>query len=356
MNITLDKKKTLRRELEDNIISGIYRKGVKVPSERRLGEQYNISRPVVRTVVQDMISDGLIKRPLGRRASFITDDALDLLIGQKNSAEMTLNVVIPGLWMNNPLIIKMFSVLEKHLHSAIRFKVHLGDWLSLLLENPDKADVLVVFNDSGHVYPMGEDIRRKIKSKFKDVIIINERVDGLNYIGPDHEAGGRLMAQHLLKNNHKTVGCVIKEHIRLNDAALRHRGFKEEFSKYGKVIDTLFTFSGQISLPILADLVFYQEPATSALACFQDRHAAVVYEAFRQRNKLQIPKDISVIGFDDQYFSQYMSPPLTTVKYPAEIIGNRLAEYINELFQGKATGIDEEIVPVLMDRGSVAKI
>lgn len=356
MNIGLDKKLILRRELENNIVSGIFRCGEQLPSERKLCEQYNVSRPIVSSVVQDMISDRLIERLPGKRSSFVANGALDLLVGRKDSAEMTLAVVIPVFWMNNPLIIKMFSVLERHLNPAIRFRVHLGDWLPLLVEDKDKVDVLAVFNDSGHVYPIGEEMRNKVKSKFKDVIIINERVAGLNYIGPDHEAGGRLMAQHLLTNNHKTATCIIEDQPRYNDTSQRHKGFFDEFKQYGKVLDALFTFSGRVPLAPLADMIFYQEPDTTALACFQDLHAAALYEALRQRRNLRVPEDISIIGFDDQYFSQYLSPALTTVKYPAEIIGNRLAEHINEVFKGKNAGIDEKVVPVLMDRGSVAKL
>ncbi len=356
MNIGLDKKLVLRRELENNIASGIFRCGELLPSERRLCEQYNVSRPTVSFVVQDMISDGLIRRLPGKKNSFVANDALDLLLGRKNQTEMMLTVAIPVIWMNNPLIIRMFSELKKHLSPAIHFSTHLGDWLPLLLESQNKSDVLVVFNDSGHVYPISKEVCNKVKNKFKDVIVINERVDGLNYIGPNHEEGGRLMARHLLKNNHKAATCVIEDYRRRNDASQRHKGFCEEFNLRGRSMDTLFSFSGRLPMVPLVDMIFYQSPDTTALACFQDLHAAVLYEILKWQKKLRIPEDVSIIGFDDQYFSQYISPPLTTIKYPAEIIGNILAEYVNKILYGKAMGIDEMVVPVLMDRESVANI
>jgi DNA-binding LacI/PurR family transcriptional regulator len=356
MDIGLNKKLTLRRELENNIISGIFRCGEQLPSERKICLQYNVSRPIISEVFQNMIADGLLERQQGKRSTFISEKALNLLVGYKNSFAMTIDVVIPIIWMNNPLIIKMFSIMRKYLNPNIHFKVHICNWMSLVVNEKKKSDVLVVFNVYEHANLINKDMQKKIKSEYKDIIIINEKMDGLNYIGPDHIEGGRLMARHLLDNNHKISTCVVSNLNMTNDTALRHHGFRDEFSQHGKTTDVLFAFNHRQQMTTLADLIFYQEPTVSALACFQDLYAAFIYEAIRQRGNMRIPEDISIIGFDDQYLSQYMSPPLTTVKYPAEIIGNRLAEYLNSIFNGKAVGIDEKVIPVLMNRGSVIKL
>ena len=54
---------------------------------------------------------------------------------------------------------------------------------------------------------------------------------------------------------------------------------------------------------------------TTAVFCFNDEMAIGVLTAARQRG-LVVPRDVSVIGFDDIRFAQYTEPPLTTVAQP----------------------------------------
>jgi DNA-binding LacI/PurR family transcriptional regulator len=50
---------------------------------------------------------------------------------------------------------------------------------------------------------------------------------------------------------------------------------------------------------------------------------------------LEIPGDISVVGYDDTTSSAYLGPPLTTVKFPTDEMGRRAAEMILRLAQHK---------------------
>ena len=56
------------------------------------------------------------------------------------------------------------------------------------------------------------------------------------------------------------------------------------------------------------------------------------------RHGIRVPDDVSIIGFDDQSDSAYMTPPLTTVRQPAVEMGEAAAQAIlhlmkNELFE-----------------------
>jgi LacI family transcriptional regulator len=59
----------------------------------------------------------------------------------------------------------------------------------------------------------------------------------------------------------------------------------------------------------------------TALFCFNDRVAMGAYRAARHRG-LQIPQDLSIVGFDDQQFiAADLEPPLTTVALPHAAMG-----------------------------------
>lgn len=53
------------------------------------------------------------------------------------------------------------------------------------------------------------------------------------------------------------------------------------------------------------------------------------------RRGIRVPEDISIVGFDDQPPSAYMTPPLTTVSFPAREIGRTAAQALLDMIQGK---------------------
>lgn len=50
---------------------------------------------------------------------------------------------------------------------------------------------------------------------------------------------------------------------------------------------------------------------------------------------LKIPDDISIVGFDDDFLSRYLNPPLTTVSLPAAGLGSESAKLLIRLILGK---------------------
>jgi DNA-binding LacI/PurR family transcriptional regulator len=73
-----------------------------------------------------------------------------------------------------------------------------------------------------------------------------------------------------------------------------------------------------------------------------DDSAIGVMSALRE-NGYRIPEDVSVIGFDDLRLSAFLTPPLTTVKAPTELVGRMAAQQLFDLIAGK----DVEITTVL---------
>jgi LacI family repressor for deo operon, udp, cdd, tsx, nupC, and nupG len=72
---------------------------------------------------------------------------------------------------------------------------------------------------------------------------------------------------------------------------------------------------------------------------------------------LNVPGDISVIGFDDIRYAEVLDPPLTTISQPAEEIGERVMYRLcREIEEGRSENNTPEIVPHrLIIRQSVAE-
>jgi LacI family transcriptional regulator len=93
----------------------------------------------------------------------------------------------------------------------------------------------------------------------------------------------------------------------------------------------------------------------TAIFAANDEMAAGVIKIAHQKN-LNVPKDLSVVGFDDTPMTQMISPPLSTIKQPMGLMGEEAAKnLINQLEKG-----DEEKYIVmnstLVIRDSVSEI
>jgi LacI family transcriptional regulator len=70
---------------------------------------------------------------------------------------------------------------------------------------------------------------------------------------------------------------------------------------------------------------------------------------------LQVPQDISVIGFDDIAFAAVTRPPLTTVHLPLKQLGSKAVEMLLSSMEDlKRTGIEVRIPALLVVRESTA--
>jgi LacI family transcriptional regulator len=72
---------------------------------------------------------------------------------------------------------------------------------------------------------------------------------------------------------------------------------------------------------------------------------------------IRIPRDISLIGFDDVELAAISFPPLTTIHQPKYDVGRAAIEIVNELLETGIKGPQHRVVDVkLVERASVAKI
>ncbi len=101
-----------------------------------------------------------------------------------------------------------------------------------------------------------------------------------------------------------------------------------------------------------AQLLALPLPPT-AIFCYNDMSALGAMRQIRNRG-LSIPADISIVGFDDLYISQYLNPPLTTVRQPMRQMGNLAMETLLQIFSGDGLRHDIKVPGELIVRESAA--
>jgi DNA-binding LacI/PurR family transcriptional regulator len=74
-------------------------------------------------------------------------------------------------------------------------------------------------------------------------------------------------------------------------------------------------------------------PAPTAIFCYNDPTAIGAIRAVKRRG-LRVPGDVSVVGFDDIPFAEYIDPPLTTVRQRRYTMGRLATEMMIDLLNG----------------------
>jgi LacI family transcriptional regulator len=155
-------------------------------------------------------------------------------------------------------------------------------------------------------------------------------------VGATNWAGGISATEHLLQLGHTRIAVISGPDPFLCSRA-RVDGFRYALDRAGVELDPELVrygdFQHEGGFRCAAELLDLDNPPTAIFAG-SDQMALGVYEAARQRGLL-IPRDLSVIGFDDLPVTRWLSPPLTTVRQPLRDMGRMAAEMLWSLVEGQ---------------------
>lgn len=167
----------------------------------------------------------------------------------------------------------------------------------------------------------------------------------------------REATQFLIDAGHTRIGLVAGPHG-FRSARERRMGFEDALSAAGIpfprsfVADGNYTFdSGILAGERLLDLA----PRPTAIFASNDEMAAGVLHAARQRG-LDVPGDLSIIGFDDTPIAAHIWPPLTTVRWPIASMARSAALKLVAALDATSPRVEEPsmFLSTLIRRASVA--
>jgi DNA-binding LacI/PurR family transcriptional regulator len=178
------------------------------------------------------------------------------------------------------------------------------------------------------------------------IVLINNQHLGtfIHTIAVDDAAGAKLATSHLISLGHRVIG-----HLRgpANHRASRHRlaGYRAALKEAGIPFDpTLVQIGGSPAqegeqiLPLLS-----HTPRPTALFCYNDMTAIGALRALKE-NRVRVPDDISLVGFDDIPFATFVDPPLTTVRQPMIEMGQRAMEMALTLMKDDKAQIQNQVI------------
>ncbi|MFE9373412.1 LacI family DNA-binding transcriptional regulator [Streptomyces sp. NPDC006711] len=192
-------------------------------------------------------------------------------------------------------------------------------------------------------------------------VLVNGYNDAIRapFVSPDDHAAMRMAVGHLADLGHTRVGLAIgppryvpsRRKTEGFTAALGERlGLREqEASAY--IRPTLFSVEGgQVAAAALLD------QGCTGIVCGSDMMALGVVRAARERG-LDVPRDVSVVGFDDSQLIAFTDPPLTTVRQPVQAMAAAAVSALLEEIGGTPVQRTEFVFqPELVVRASTARV
>jgi LacI family transcriptional regulator len=178
---------------------------------------------------------------------------------------------------------------------------------------------------------------------------------GVPTVASDNLHGARLATEHLLELGHRRIGFIAGRPD-LQSARLRQRGYELALSQAGLLVDPGLVAEGgfeqELSHEAALRLLTVADPPTAIFAA-NDLSAMGVLTAAAELG-LEVPADLSVVGFDNVPESVMAEPPLTTVEQPIQLMGRRAVEMLLALLGG-ADVADRVTLPTrLVQRRSTA--
>jgi len=147
-------------------------------------------------------------------------------------------------------------------------------------------------------------------------------------VGIDDFKAAYEMTQYLIRLGHKTIGF-IAGHPSQSSSKQRQAGFEaaiaEAGTKVGKPLIAQGYYSYRSGMEAAEEILSAKSPPTAIFASNDDMASGAMSVAHRRG--LDVPKDLSVVGFDDTIASS-LWPALTTIRQPIGLIATKAVELI----------------------------
>jgi LacI family transcriptional regulator len=327
------KHREVSRRLRAEIAAGRYGAGARLPSEPQLVKQFGVSRPTIGRALLDLQQEGLIERRVGS-GTYVRASGPDVAA----SSTRQLGLLIPGLGTTEIFDLtcgELASLARVHEYNLLwggstqpRLDTdasieHAGELCQQFIERKMSG----VFFAPYELTPDQDEANRRLAETLRQagipVVLLDRDLlpfpnrSNFDYVSIDNMAGGYRLAEHLLKLGCRHICFVARPHSAATVDA-RVAGVREALARH-----RLDPEPGWVRLGDPGDAKFVRTLTAGrqadALICANDHTAATLLRTL-QAADIRVPRDLSVVGFDDAKYATLVSPSLTTIHQPSRDI------------------------------------
>lgn len=216
-----------------------------------------------------------------------------------------------------------------------------------------RSDVLIV-----QVEAIGdEELIDEVATSDVPIVILGRYVPELadRCIHLDNERGGAMAVEHLVAHGRRAIGHVAGP-LSFPDSRARLHGYRHALEASGLVYDERRVVEGdfrETGGEAATRRLLERSPDIDALFVANDQMAIGALRAAHEAGR-DVPKDLSIVGFDDVLYARYLHPSLTTVRQPLADMGRAAARLAVGYVEGRREEVRTRFEPELVERASVS--
>ncbi|QDT78229.1 Arabinose metabolism transcriptional repressor [Gimesia maris] len=318
--------------------SGRFKEGEKLPTEMELANCFAVSRPTVTKAVQELVQMGLVYRKAGAGTFVEISDA---------NQRRIFGLIVPELGDS-----EIFDPVCNQITKLIQKQGHFVQWAGTNSKPHHRETIEHVFatcrqlidaNVAGVFFApfvtLNESLNpnHKIVNGFRkagipvvlldrDIELFPSRSD-FDLVGVDHLRAQARIARFLIETGHRRIAFWLWDNV-ANTIQLRIAGAQHSFFEAGIPFDReLIQTCDPNDMQQIADLIQKLNP--DAIMCANDIFAAKLLKTLDMIS-VNVPEDLSVAGYDDVQYATLLRVPLSTLSQPCEKIGEVAVQLMND--------------------------
>jgi DNA-binding LacI/PurR family transcriptional regulator len=348
-------------DIKSKISSKELKAGDQLGSHAALSSAYGVSLITIKKALATLMNEGVVFSRVGK-GTYIAQRAIDT----SRNGHRTIGLVIQDV--RSPFFSRVMHSVED---TAYEFGYHVLISNSSGKAEKEEAQIArfrefgvngMIIASMSHKYHATPAIRRMLHQGFPFVMVSYIADEDVPFVGSNHEEGGYLATEYLVKRGYRRIGYVNGEPGNMV-GELRRQGYETALKAYGRRVDKRFQFHLRMkgekhdyqsgyeigkkfrSLPVKPDAMFV----------YNDLSALGFEKAILEQG-LRIPEDIAIVGFDDIDRGEYAEVPLTTMRQPTKLIGMHAVEMLVKLMNGKSTVLRKILKPEIVIRESSGRV
>lgn len=325
----------IMEDIKARISDGTYHPDDRLPSEKELMASYGVSRIVAVNALTNLVKEGLIYRVPGR-GSFVSGKTIPEQLPKARPATQmetgkTLGLLIPHI--DDPFVIQLVNRLNQEANQR-------GYYFPLFItsQNPEyeknsisflqqQAQGMILFPCNADTY--NDAILSMVVQKYP-FVLVDRRLPGLeaNYVGTDNGLGAKIAFEYLFSLGHHNVALCCTTPLSTYSTGKRLEGYLEALKSSSDllnpslVVHNLFERESQ---EVFREMLRNRK-ATAAI-CLDIRDFEICRKIAAELD-LDIPRDLSVITFDNPNFHDWSLNTATHIRQNEEEIAKAAIELL----------------------------
>jgi GntR family transcriptional regulator, arabinose operon transcriptional repressor len=316
--------------LKQQIESGHYPRGRRLPSEMELAKRFGVSRPTASRALRDLQNLGIIERRAGSGSYLKQSETMPA-----KASKATFGLLVPGLGNT--------EIMDPICNEITRFSQSLGSavlWGDTVVSPTTGEDVIArcrqyidlkvdgVFFAPVENIANRETVNATVCSMLSEASVATVLLDRdvlefpqrsrFDLVGIDNFTAGFALTEHLIAHSNREFRFLARPNYPAT-TDLRLAGCKEALSRAGLMQAQPLAWFGEPTDPVFVkEMLSLGSP--HAVLCSNDQTAAKLIQTLSNLD-VRLPRDVRVVGFDDISYATLLTMPLTTIHQPCREIG-----------------------------------